>query len=921
MFFEYGTNGVDFTNRIRATPGTVNGDLEIPVRVDLTNLEPRVTYHYRLTAERTDNPTSAGIGEVKTLQADALYGLVQKFSREVEATNHSSVLTVNLVPGGIGGWRFVGESVWRVSGVPVGGLTTGDRLIEYLAEPGYIQPPREQVGIVTGEEPMVLERSYYQTPEAGSAALRVILGPDGISAVSVPLASRAQWRLKGETVWRDSSTEVTGLPPGNYLVECKAIPGRNTPPGASTELDNGQSKTVTVTYPPANAPILNPPVVIPFSTSSGSRSFPYAYVGQFRTDAGSQSGFVVKPRVVATTSLAIFNDSTLTRNTGMQWLLQRDSGTYEPNPQVPRGTYVFTGYEAQRTSEGTPGALSMTSQDLNVAALYFADDAGRGGFSGYLASDKQVNEFLQSSVSKTMVGYPVNGVSEAFHGRMHATPLSAASFAWELGRIYTSGAIRGLGGMEGGPVCVQFQQGAYFPAGIYLGGTTRSIVRAIDGDVVDMFNRAEISANGGDNNTGGGITHSSFTAIAATTAAALKVTIQPAAARDAGAGWRLHPESSYRLSGAQKTGLAAGKYTLELKTASGFEAPSSQNVTMVGGQLTEITFTYEEANIAPTVKNVANISIDQGASSGGLAVTLFDADDAENSLVLTATSSNTVLIPNAGIVLGGTGANRTVTISPATSQTGSAIISLKVSDGKLTDTETFTVTVNPVNDPPTITSVANQGIPANTSTATLPIAVGDSQTPVASLTLTGASSNTSLVPDANIVFGGSGVSRTVTVTPLAGQLGDSTITLTVGDGTLTAIRTFILTVTGSPVESWRFANFGTANNAGNAGDGADPDGDGQANRAEYAAGTNPNLGSDVFRISSATRVGTVFSTVIPGRAGRTYLLQRRADLEEGGWDTVASTGLSVADGFVALVDSNAFSSLGFYRVVIELTSP
>ncbi len=45
---------------------------------------------------------------------------------------------------------------------------------------------------------------------------------------------------------------------------------------------------------------------------------------------------------------------------------------------------------------------------------------------------------------------------------------------------------------------------------MYLEDTSRSIVCASDSGVVYRFSRAEISSNGGDNNTVGGITHSSF---------------------------------------------------------------------------------------------------------------------------------------------------------------------------------------------------------------------------------------------------------------------------------------------------------------------------------------------------------------------------------------------------------------------------
>jgi hypothetical protein len=55
-----------------------------------------------------------------------------------------------------------------------------------------------------------------------------------------------------------------------------------------------------------------------------------------------------------------------------------------------------------------------------------------------------------------------------------------------------------------------------------------------------------------------------------------------------------------------------------------------------------------------------------------------------------------------------------------------------------------------------------------------------------------------LVPNANIVFGGSGANRTVTVTPAAGQSGIATITVTVSDGQLSTPTSFQLTVNTVP---------------------------------------------------------------------------------------------------------------------------
>jgi hypothetical protein len=52
-----------------------------------------------------------------------------------------------------------------------------------------------------------------------------------------------------------------------------------------------------------------------------------------------------------------------------------------------------------------------------------------------------------------------------------------------------------------------------------------------------------------------------------------------------------------------------------------------------------------------------------------------------------------------------------------------------------------------------------------------------------------------LIPNTGLVFGGSGANRTLTLTPVAGQTGSSTITMTVNDGQNTSSSSFQLTVT------------------------------------------------------------------------------------------------------------------------------
>ena len=98
-----------------------------------------------------------------------------------------------------------------------------------------------------------------------------------------------------------------------------------------------------------------------------------------------------------------------------------------------------------------------------------------------------------------------------------------------------------------------------------------------------------------------------------------------------------------------------------------------------------------------------------------------------------------------------------------------------------------------MNDAPTISNIADRTIDANTGTGAVSFTIGDDD--LATVVVSGSTSNATLVPSANIVFGGTGANRTVTVTPAANQSGTATITVTSTDGGgVTAIDTFLLTV-------------------------------------------------------------------------------------------------------------------------------
>jgi VCBS repeat-containing protein len=244
-------------------------------------------------------------------------------------------------------------------------------------------------------------------------------------------------------------------------------------------------------------------------------------------------------------------------------------------------------------------------------------------------------------------------------------------------------------------------------------------------------------------------------------------------------------------------GGSGANRTVTITPAAGQTGTSTITITVSDGTddaSTDFTLTVNAVNDPPTISAISNQSTPEDTPTGAIAFTVGDPDNAAATLTVTGSSSNTTLVPNANIVFGGSGANRTVTLTPATGQTGNSTITLTVSDGTATASIDFVLTVSDVNDAPTISGISDQTTTENTATGTIPFTINDSETPVASLTLTASSSNTSLVPVANITFGGSGANRTVTIDPGASQSGTATITITVSDGTASASTSFALTV-------------------------------------------------------------------------------------------------------------------------------
>ncbi len=145
-----------------------------------------------------------------------------------------------------------------------------------------------------------------------------------------------------------------------------------------------------------------------------------------------------------------------------------------------------------------------------------------------------------------------------------------------------------------------------------------------------------------------------------------------------------------------------------------------------------------------------------------------------NSLTFTFSSANPGLIPNGNIIVSGFGTNRTITVIPALNRVGSAVITATVrnQDG-LTSSVDFLVKVVGL---PTISVIPNIVIAQN-STATVSFTVSDED--LSTIKLSATSFNATLFPNTpnNLLLGGTGTNRTITVTPALDQVGVASISV------------------------------------------------------------------------------------------------------------------------------------------------
>jgi hypothetical protein len=168
-------------------------------------------------------------------------------------------------------------------------------------------------------------------------------------------------------------------------------------------------------------------------------------------------------------------------------------------------------------------------------------------------------------------------------------------------------------------------------------------------------------------------------------------------------------EFTYEVSGSSSipAQIAADGKTLILTSPSNFSGSDQFFIIGKSGgksAFAQFNVTVNAVNDAPTLNTVQNQTTQEDTELTGIVTQFADIDTDLNGLTFTATSSNQALVKDASIALNSTVNGVEVSLNPEENASGNSNITLNVSDGQYTASRTFKVSVESVNDKPTVAS-------------------------------------------------------------------------------------------------------------------------------------------------------------------------------------------------------------------------
>jgi hypothetical protein len=446
-------------------------------------------------------------------------------------------------------WRRVGTSAWRSNGATEAGIPVGQYTVEFSDEVGWTKPDNQTGTINYGQTTAATGTYVFQT-----GSLRVTINPQGA------VDAGAKWRRTGTSTWQNSGATETGIPVGQYTVECSSVSGWTKPAYQPVAISDGQTTDASGTY----------------TLPAGSLRVTISPQGAI--DAGA------KWRIVGTST----------------WC---DSGDTETGIPVGQSSIEFSDV-AGWTKPANRSVTISDGQTIGATGAYIVQ-------TGYLrvtispsgavnagAKWRRVGMSTWQNSGATETGIPVGQYTVEFSDAAGWTkPDNQTATITNRQTTTASGAYTG----QTGSLRVTISPQGAIDAGAKwrrVGASTWQDSGATEAGIPVGQYTVEFSILSGWTNPAnqtvaisiGQTTDASGTYIPPV--GSLRITISPQGAIDAAAKWRRVGTSAWQDSGAAEAGIPVGQYSVEFSDVTGWTKPANQTVTISNGQTTRATGTY-----------------------------------------------------------------------------------------------------------------------------------------------------------------------------------------------------------------------------------------------------------------------------------------------------------------------------------------
>ncbi|RLD88283.1 MAG: hypothetical protein DRJ29_17435, partial [Bacteroidetes bacterium] len=203
------------------------------------------------------------------------------------------------------------------------------------------------------------------------------------------------------------------------------------------------------------------------------------------------------------------------------------------------------------------------------------------------------------------------------------------------------------------------------------------------------------------------------------------------------------------------------------------------------------TLVVDDVNDAPVLTPIGDQSTDEDINLTGRSVVFTDVDDTDLHTITVDSDDPNVIIDNLTGHINGS----MYDLAPVADWNGTAQITVRVTDdgtGALSDFETYTFTVNPINDEPVLTDIGAQSTDEDMDLTGLPVVFTDPDADAHTITVVSSEANVSMANLSGHVSG-----STYELVATANWNGTAQITVRVtddGTGALSDFETYTFTV-------------------------------------------------------------------------------------------------------------------------------